>query len=371
MEIQYFFKTLQKKWWLIVATILIAVNLSLFSSYYLVEPRYEAVASFIVSPNIQSISTEKDVVSSLLALDKRSIVATYAEIINSRQVFDAAIELLGSNPVNYRTYETSAVVLPEASILMFTVQGPDPEVAAALANGIGQYGMDFINNLYQVYQISFIDQAVAPNQPYQPRVAQDALLAGVIGFALGIGLIVLQNQLSSTLESISQRKRIDTESLALTRESFERELREEITQEREGGLTVGFVYLNGIQDFYDSLPQAYVNQIMRRVTRILQYHLRGTDIIGRWSKVQFSFLLPSTDGSSARRTMARIQEVIAQPFSLDSGEENNISLDPRIGLVSRQWGEPLNVLLDQAEQALELAKQSETKIELYKVRPFV
>ena len=69
--------------------------------------------------------------------------------------------------------------------------------------------------------------------------------------------------------------------------------------------------------------------------------------------------------------MARVQEILAQPFSLDSGLEKNISLDPRIGLVSRQWSEPLNVLIDQAEQALELAKQSETKIELYKVRPFV
>jgi len=371
MEIQYFFRMLQRKWWVIAATIIVAVNLSLFNSYYLVEPRYEAVASFIVSPNVQSIETGKDVVSSLEALDKRSILATYAEIINSRQVFDEAIGLLGSNPLDYRGYETSAVVLPEASILQFTVQGPDPQIAAALANGIGQFGMDFINNLYQVYQISFIDRAVAPRAPYQPRVAQDAILAIVIGLAIGVGIIVMQSQLSSTLESLSQRKRIDTESLALSRESFEREMRNEIAQEPDGNLTVGFVFLNGIQEFYDSLPQAYVNQIMRRVTRILQNNLRGNDIIGRWSKVQFSFLLPSTDGTSARRTMARIQEVIAQPFSLDSGSENNISLDPRIGLVSRQWGESFNVLIDQAEKALEIAKESEIKIELYKVRPFV
>lgn len=371
MEVQYFFKMIQKKWWLIAATVLIAINLSLFNSYYLVERRYEAVASFIVSPNIQSIETEKDVVSSLQALDRRSILATYAEIINSRLVFESAIELLGSDPVNYDGYETSVVVLPEASVLTFTVQGPDPEVAAALANGIGQYGLDFINNLYQIYQVSFIDRAVRPTIPYQPKVAQDGVLAIVLGLALGVGLVLLQNQLSSTIENIRQRKRIDNESLALSRESYEREIREEIAQEPEINFTVGFVYLSGIQEIYNSLPQAYVNQIMRRVSRILQDHLRGNDIVGRWSNIQFSFLLPSTDGTSARRTMARIQEVIARPFSLDSVGENRISLDPRIGLASRQWGESLSALMDQAEDALEIAKQSETKIELYKVRPFV
>ena len=92
MEFQHLFRSIQKRWWVIIICVIVALNLSLFNSYYLTEPRYEASALFIVSPNIDNIESDKDFVDSLEALDKRSIIATYAEVINSRQVFNAAQE---------------------------------------------------------------------------------------------------------------------------------------------------------------------------------------------------------------------------------------------------------------------------------------
>jgi diguanylate cyclase (GGDEF)-like protein len=369
MEIRFYLKIIQRGWWLILISALVAVNLSLAYSYYVTIPMYEAVARFIVSPNLQS-TDNRDIVNSLEVLDKRSIISTYAEVLTSRQIINSTMQLLRENPENFSEYTYSATLLPEANIIRFSVKGPNPEVAALLANSIGQNAIDYVKNLYLVYNIDFLDKATVPEDPFQPEPARDAVIALLVGLVIGVGMAIFRDQISGTLDKFSQRKTIDQESMAFTRVHFERLARQEIEGQPDQVRTVAIIYLNGIQDFYDSLPQTYINQIMQRVTGMLKYQLRGNDLVGRWSPLEFSILLPSTDGVSAMRTLTRVQEILGQKFSLDVDGEYNIELDPRIGFADHQGGESFQVLVNQAKQALEISMQSDVKINLYKVRPF-
>ncbi|MBE0683512.1 MAG: diguanylate cyclase [Anaerolineales bacterium] len=369
MEIRFYLRTIQRSWWMIVVSILVAVNLSLVYSYFITTPLYESTARFIISPNLEYVEG-RDLVNSLEALDKRSIITTYAEVITSPQIFNSTITLLNGNPSDFIDYTTSFAVLPDTNIISFTVRGPDPQVTAMLANSIGQHGIDFIQQLYIAYDIDFLDKAMVPLEPYYPRPVQDATLAFLIGTVVGVGLAIFRDMLSSTLERLSERKMFDYESQAFSRSYFERRVRDEMTTSPGNVLTLGFIYLNGVEEFYDSLPQTYVNMIMQKVTETLKYQLRGNDIVGRWSKLQFSILLPSTDGEAARQRMTRIQAVLNEEFSLEPGDKLHLVLDPRIGLADRQGGEPFQVIVNQAQAALEISMQSDEKINLYKVRPF-
>lgn len=367
MEIRFYLRMIQRGWWLILVSILVAVNVSLVYSYFFVTPMYEAQAKFITSPNLNNFEREIDLVNSLETLDKRSIVATYGEIISSRQIFLKTLEQLEANPIDYANYTISVTVLPDTNILQLTVQGPNPEATVILANSIGQYAINTIKSIYQVYDISFLDYAEVPIEPYKPKPLQDAALALLLGATVGLGLAILRDQLSSSLDRLSQRRMVDNESLAYSRTEFDHRLREEIASHPDSVLSFGFVRLNGIQDVVDSLPQAYVNQIMRKVTNTLQYNLRGNDIIGRWSKLQFSVFLPTTPGLPATQTLKKIWEILRQPISVDSTGEVKVNLDPRIGVAARQDGESYGELVNKAEQALEIALQSEEKIHLYQV----
>ena len=40
------------------------------------------------------------------------------------------------------------------------------------------------------------------------------------------------------------------------------------------------------------VPQAYINKIMRHVAETLKYQLRGNDIVGRWSNLEFGIFCP-------------------------------------------------------------------------------
>lgn len=370
MEMRYYLRIIQRGWWLIVISALAAVNLSLIYSYYISTPMYESVARFIVGPNFQSVAGG-DLVRSLDTLDKRSIISTYAEVLKSDQVVGSALGILNVDPIVYATsYVTSVTVLPDTNIIRFSVQGPNPEVAALLANSIGQNAIDFINRLYVVYNVEFLDKAKPAELPFRPRPAQDAGLALLIGAVIGVGLALVRDQLSATLDRVGERRTLDVESGALSRTSFERRVRQEIAGQPEGVMTLGILQLNGIQDYYDSLPQAYINQIMHKVTETLKYQLRGNDLVGRWSQLQFGVLLPATDGGAAMQRFQRIRQVLDQQIALDSGGDLEIHLDPAIGLADRQGGESLPVLIEQAQKALEVSMQSNDKVYLYKIRPF-
>lgn len=369
MEIRFFFKVIQRGWWMILISALLAVNFSLIYSYYIAKPEYEAVARFIVSPNLQNTDS-RDMVNSLEALDKRSIIATYAEVLNSYQITNEALQMLRKNPAEFVEYTTSATLLPDANIIRYSVQGPDPEVAAMLANNIGQYAIDYVRKLYIVYNIDFLDKATAPEEPYKPRPLQDALLALLVGIVIGMGLAIFRDQISGTLARVGQRNIVDYESNALTRVQFERRMREEISKQPDVVTTLGIIYLNGIQEIYDSLPQMYVNQILRKVTETLKYQLRGNDLVGRWSKLQFSVLLLSTDGTAAMSRLERIREILDQPMTLEGAEDLSIHLDPRIGFADRQGGEAVSVTSNQAENALDVSMASGVKVNMYKIRPF-
>jgi diguanylate cyclase (GGDEF)-like protein len=369
MEIRYYLRIIQRGWWLILASVLVAVNISLLYSYYIAVPQYESYARFIISPNLQYVEG-RDLVNSIEALDKRSMITTYAEVINSPQIINNAIGLLNARPKDFAEYTTLVTVLPDTNIIRFGARGPDPEVAAMLANSVGQYAIDFIKELYVAYDIQFLDKAVVPTEPFYPRPLQDVGLALLIGIVIGAGLAIFRDMLASTLEKLSERRMVDYESQAYSHSYFERRMREEMAKHPEGVQTLALVHLNGVEEYYDSLPQAYINRIMRKATEILKDQLRGNDIVGRWNKLQFGILLPSTDGNSAVRRMASIQDALNQHVKLEADGEHYIDLDPRIGLADRQGGEPFNIFVSQAVQALEISMQSDEKINQYKVRPF-
>ena len=103
MEMRFYLRILRRGWWLILISALVAVNFSLIYSYYFTKPTYEAVARFIVSPNVQNIDS-RDLVNSLATLDKRSVISTYAEVLNSHDVITKTLTMLGIDPIRFNAY---------------------------------------------------------------------------------------------------------------------------------------------------------------------------------------------------------------------------------------------------------------------------
>jgi diguanylate cyclase (GGDEF)-like protein len=96
---------------------------------------------------------------------------------------------------------------------------------------------------------------------------------------------------------------------------------------------------------------------MRGVTQVLKNQLRGNDIVGRWSELDFIVLLSDTPGNAAMNTMERVRMALSYPVAVDgSGEE--VLLDPQIGIAEYRVGDTAQSMLKNIQWALDVAKKN-------------
>jgi capsular polysaccharide biosynthesis protein len=145
MEVKLYFRMLQRSWWIIVITTLATVAAALVASYF-TAPTYRATARFIVSPSPALITGGSNLLNSLSTLDKRSIITTYAEILNSDRIYSRDAQFAAMNEASLVGYSYNAVALPDANIIEFSVMGPDPDTVYMLTNGIGQHAVEYVHS---------------------------------------------------------------------------------------------------------------------------------------------------------------------------------------------------------------------------------
>ncbi len=368
MEFRIYLQMIQRSWWIVLLTAFAALLLALVA-IYVVTPIYQATATFIVNPNLASTSTEKDVLNSLQALDKRSIIATYAEVLNSQKIFINTATTLGLSPDQIADYTHSTVVLPDANVLELSVEGPDPQMVAVLANSLGQQAINYISQLYSVYELTFLDSANVPEIPIRPRPIRDASLAFGLGLVMGAVLAIVREQLRTPLEAFLQRTRIDPASGVLTRRHFEDQLSDVIAANPETTLSLGLIRLDGLMGYIQLLPQPMAQRVLHQITDIMRKELRGNDIIGRWENGTFAILLPETSGGAAVATLGRVQLALSKPIRY-SPDGETMHLEPKVGISERFKGDPVPLLIERVESALSEADLNEAGLMLYKTRAF-
>lgn len=349
---------LRRNWWIIVLTTLVALNVSLIASH-LTTPLYSSSTRFIVSPNL-GILSGRDAITSMEALDKRSIVLTYSEFLNSRRIFQETISTLGI-PVDIADeYSVSTVVLPDTNILELTVSGPDPVTAALLANGIGKQAIDTISLLYTTYDINVLDPALPAAKPFTPQPTRDASLALLLGLVGGAALAIASEQIRIPIDAYRNRLRMDSETGTFNNRYFRQILANEFASKPSDLLSVGIVDLSGLTEVLETIPPITAQGLLRAITNILRKELRGNDVIGRWTNTSFAVLLPTTPGEAALKTFERIFHALKQPMELGiSGMA--VSLEPVVGGAVYSNKITATELLEQATNALETARRNPDK----------
>lgn len=359
MEVKYYFRVLQRGWWILLLTIVIAVNTSLIVSY-LVPPRYQSNSRYVVSPNATLYDDTWDVVSSLDTLDRRSIINTYKEVLASSITDYSRMDVFsGMSEEDIEDYEILVTVVPDSNVVNLSVTGPSPQKVVDISYEISESAISFINELYPVYSFNVLDEPSVPTEPFSPKPLQNAGLALIAGAIIGIALVFLRDQLQNTIESVRLRSIVDSVSTAYTRDYFERRLIEEITQKPSDSLSLGIINFRGLEEVIDVIPQSFANRAIQELTQTLKEELRGRDLVGRWDKTKLAVMLPNTAGSAAEYTFVRLQKILSKPIQFVDVEDLDFDPDPCVGIAAGTSEIDYDNLIALAEDAEEKASASQ------------
>jgi diguanylate cyclase (GGDEF)-like protein len=351
MEIKLYLKMLQRRWWIVLLTVLVALNVALISAY-LTKPTYQASVRFSVSPSASEMIDGQAILNSMDVLDKPTVAQTYAEFLNSERIYRETLVSMNLNLADMDDYTRSSVVIPSSNILELTVTGPNPDIVSKLANNVGQKAIQNVKALYRVYDITILDPAQVPTIPISPQPLRDGALAVLLGSVIGVALAITSEQVRVPLEAYRQRASMDSVSRVFTRRYLLNRIDEVIEKNPNSVTSLGMVRMNNLRDFIDTLPEGVVQQLMRQVAVILKKELRGNDLIGKWDEITFAIMLQETSDMAATRTMERISHALIKPLILENYGEM-IYLEPTISVSTFQPGDSTGDLTGRAEASME------------------
>lgn len=137
IDLRMYWQLIRRWLWLIVLAALLAGGTAYIISKWMVEPVYHAAVRIIVQPS-----------SSLTGSDYADIMAgqraaqTYAEMLNSRPLQEAALLRLGYAEEQLIPYELTITPVRDTQVLQISVESIDAQLTADLANMLAQVFME-------------------------------------------------------------------------------------------------------------------------------------------------------------------------------------------------------------------------------------
>ncbi len=172
-----------KRWaWLVILGVVICGGTTFIVSK-LLHPVYKATADIIVSAGAGSSPYES-------ATASLTVLPTYSNLLTNVQVLTPIAHKYGLT-VTQLTAMMKVTPQSNTQIITLDVSANDPNLAANIANDIGQRFAQFANTqLGSSVQIQVLP-AAPPTLPDRPKPAQDTMFGALAGLGLSIALIVL------------------------------------------------------------------------------------------------------------------------------------------------------------------------------------
>lgn len=187
-ESRVVFRGLIRGWWIVVLALVVALAVA----WWLTgreRPVYSAEALVVVTPSSE-LETNDELLDAIEALERRTVVATFARLPRAPETKHRAAERLGVDPKEIRYYWVGASVVPSTNVIRIEVQGPDAERAAEVANAVSAATRREARRLYRIYSMREMAAAEAPRRPVRPDVRRNLAVAAVLGLFAGLAVAV-------------------------------------------------------------------------------------------------------------------------------------------------------------------------------------
>lgn len=198
IDLREIFVMLKKRWLMILSMTLVAVIASGVISFFVLVPKYEASTTMLVNykQNQEVTMTYSDMQMS------QKLVNTYSEIIKSRSIAEKVVDQLDLDLTPEAVSSKLSVAgVGDTEVIYIKVTDENPDLAASIANAVGEIFKKEVKSIMKVDNVSTIDTAKVPVNPVSPNKMMNIAIAGVLGLMVSVGLVFVLEFLDRTYKT--------------------------------------------------------------------------------------------------------------------------------------------------------------------------
>lgn len=193
-------ETIRKRLNLIVLITLAAVLVSGIVSYFVITPIYQSSTQLLVN----QAKSDQPIVNPGEIQTNLQLINTYNVIIKSPAILEQVNEDLKLGMTVGQLNEKITVQSEKDSqVVNVTVQDPDPNQAAEIANKVAAVFQQEIVDIMNVDNVSILAEAEAGENPtpVKPQPLLNIAIAFVVGLMAGVGVAFLLEYLDNTVKT--------------------------------------------------------------------------------------------------------------------------------------------------------------------------
>lgn len=358
MELKIYLGILARRWWLVLA-VTIAVGLAALLYVLNQSQVYQGSVSYILRPH-SALLVDDSTVRAIDTLSRRiEIATTYAEVAGSDLIKSRAIARSELSPDDSTGLSVSGSVIPGTNVLELKIRGPNREAIKLFADAVNREFIEYVNGLYDVFELELLDPPKVAGSPVGPD-SKVIVGAGIIlGVALGSALVLLIQYVQIVAEEKKHFEILDPETGTFNRAYLMLRMKEETSRARRNNETYALALLAlDYPPAAESWTEQHKADMLRRVIAFVGAQLRDEDILCRYEATKFALLFPSLSVGKARDLLAGVEHRFgAEAPGLADGDYEELTISAGIAHFSNQ--ESIEEIINQAEQALETASESE------------
>lgn len=164
------------------------------------KPKYEAYTTLVLT-RIMDKNQETTAITQNDLLLNRNLVSTYREIIKSRPILKETIKMLElEDSMEELSSRIEVTSVKDTELIKITVKSDSKEESASIANAIASVFSDRIKDIYNIENLSIIEKAEIPSNPYNIDVIKQMMIITILGLILALGTVFVIYYFDTTVK---------------------------------------------------------------------------------------------------------------------------------------------------------------------------
>lgn len=192
-----------KKRWKLIALITIAATLvSAILSFFVIKPQYQSKTKLFIG---KQETQENNAYNNSDVMMYQQLMKTYAELAKTSDLVTKAVKNANLNYNQEQIKEIlknlNATPSSETQILDLSFKGGNPKEVLKLTEAITNEFISESKELIPNGNVQVIQKAQLPEHPVSPNKTLNIIIAFVLGFMVGVGVVLLLEYLDNTFKS--------------------------------------------------------------------------------------------------------------------------------------------------------------------------